>query len=199
MAERKWNSNEYVNRGNGTYTYVHGSTAPKKYDDDEIPMVLPRKRNNAAVPQKIEEAAPEEAPRKIIKKKTAEEKRREAIKRQAEENRKNQKGLSASFGFAFTAVISVCVFMIFSSFVNYISLNIESSGKAKLVSNLEKELSSITMENDNLEISINSSIDYDEIFRVATEELGMVYASKKQIISYEKTQSEYVEQYKDID
>ena len=53
-------------------------------------------------------------------------------------------------------------------------------------------------ENDALETSINTSIDLNEIYEIATKELGMVYANKDQVLLYDKTESEYVRQYEDI-
>ena len=41
-------------------------------------------------------------------------------------------------------------------------------------------------------------MDLDHVYKVATEELGMVYANKNQILLYDKTESEYVRQYEDI-
>ena len=49
-----------------------------------------------------------------------------------------------------------------------------------------------------METSINTSLNLDEVYRIATEELGMVYPSKDQVILYNKTESEYVRQYEDI-
>ena len=49
-----------------------------------------------------------------------------------------------------------------------------------------------------LETRINTSIDLDNIYKIATEELGMVYANKGQVRMYNKTESEYVRQYEDI-
>lgn len=88
---------------------------------------------------------------------------------------------------------------IFIVLTKYISLNINMTQKAREIASLRKELSTMTMENDNLEISINSSIDYDYIYKVATEELGMVYPSCNQIVSYDSEDSEYVVQYKDVE
>ena len=50
----------------------------------------------------------------------------------------------------------------------------------------------------SLETSINTSIDLNEIYEIATKELGMVYAKKDQVLLYDKTESEYVRQYEDI-
>ena len=49
-----------------------------------------------------------------------------------------------------------------------------------------------------METRINTSIDLDNIYKIATEELGMVYANKDQVRMYNKTESEYVRQYEDI-
>lgn len=53
-------------------------------------------------------------------------------------------------------------------------------------------------ENDALQTNINTSVDLDHVYKVATEELGMVYANKNQILQYDKTESEYVRQNEDI-
>lgn len=111
---------------------------------------------------------------------------------------KNQ-GLNASFGFAFTVVMAAAMVVIFLTLVNFISLNIDISHKSKQIASLRKELSTVTMENDNMEMAINSSIDYDYIYKAATEELGMVYASQSQIVTYDHEDSEYVVQYKDVE
>ena len=53
-------------------------------------------------------------------------------------------------------------------------------------------------ENDALQTRINTDMDLDHIYKVATEELGMVYANRNQVLLYDKTESEYVRQYEDI-
>ena len=53
-------------------------------------------------------------------------------------------------------------------------------------------------DNDALLTRINTSVDLDYVYKVATEELGMVYANKDQVRLYNKTESEYVRQYEDI-
>ena len=51
---------------------------------------------------------------------------------------------------------------------------------------------------DALQTRINTDMDLDHIYKVATEELGMVYANRNQVLLYDKTESEYVRQYEDI-
>ncbi len=114
------------------------------------------------------------------------------------QNDKNR-GLSSSFGFAFTLVMAGAMVVIFMVLARYISLNVSMTQKSKQIASLRKELSNLTIENDNMEMSINSSIDYDYIYNVATQELGMVYPSQNQIVNYDSEDSEYVEQYKDVE
>ena len=45
---------------------------------------------------------------------------------------------------------------------------------------------------------IATYVDLDHIYDVATNKLGMIYAKKNQVITYEKTESEYVRQFEDI-
>lgn len=40
--------------------------------------------------------------------------------------------------------------------------------------------------------------DLDYVYRVAVEELGMVYPNNNQIITFEKVEESYVRQYADI-
>lgn len=79
-------------------------------------------------------------------------------------------------------------------------LHVQSSMTAKIhnIEGLEKELEQLKSENDALQTRINTDMDLDHIYKVATEELGMVYANRNQVLLYDKTESEYVRQYEDI-
>ena len=46
------------------------------------------------------------------------------------------------------------------------------------IEHLEAQLEKMKTENDALETSINSSIDLNKIYEIATKELGMVYAGE---------------------
>ena len=79
-------------------------------------------------------------------------------------------------------------------------LHVQSSITARMhhIEQMEAELEQLRAENDALETSINTSIDLNKIYEIATKELGMVYAKKDQVLLYDKTESEYVRQYEDI-
>jgi len=79
-------------------------------------------------------------------------------------------------------------------------LHVQSSMTAKIhsIEGLEQQLEQLCSENDALQTRINTDMDLDHIYKVATEELGMVYANRNQVLLYDKTESEYVRQYEDI-
>lgn len=80
----------------------------------------------------------------------------------------------------------------------YIGVQSGISSTMRSIEQKEQELESLKSENDALQTSINTNIDLDHIYEVATNELGMVYADRSQVIHYKKTESEYVRQYEDI-
>lgn len=82
--------------------------------------------------------------------------------------------------------------------VSYLHLQSSITSRIHNIESLEKKLETLRSENNALETRINTSIDLDHIYQVATTELGMVYANKNQVILYNKTESEYVRQYEDI-
>lgn len=82
--------------------------------------------------------------------------------------------------------------------VNY--LHVQASIRARMnhIEELELTLEHLKSENDALQTRIDTYVDLDHVYQVATEELGMVYANKDQILLYNKTESEYVRQYEDL-
>ena len=82
--------------------------------------------------------------------------------------------------------------------VSYLQLQSTVAARLKNIEALEKSIETLKAENDALETRINTSVDLDYVYQVATEELGMVYANKNQVRLYNRTESEYVRQYEDI-
>ena len=66
------------------------------------------------------------------------------------------------------------------------------------IAELESQLSDLKIENDAEYSRATSSIDLEEMKRIAMEELGMVYADKEQVVIYEDKEAEYFRQYEDI-
>lgn len=82
--------------------------------------------------------------------------------------------------------------------VQYVQLQSEITYRLKQINAMEVELADLTEHNNELHKRINSYVDLNYIYKVATEELGMKYASKGQISKYQNSGSEYVRQYEDI-
>ncbi len=95
-------------------------------------------------------------------------------------------------------VMSVAVVCVLFILVNYLHIQSSISSRIYNIQQLESQLEQLKTENDALEIRINTDIDLDHVYQVATEELGMVYANRDQVILYDKTESEYVRQYENI-
>lgn len=82
--------------------------------------------------------------------------------------------------------------------VSYLQVQSSITSRIHHIEGLEKQLEQLKSENDTLTTRINTSVDLDHVYKVATEELGMVYANRNQVLLYDKTESEYVRQYEDI-
>lgn len=107
-----------------------------------------------------------------------------------------EKALHMNGMYVFALAVAVIVTLIVC--VQYLQVQSEITYRLKNIHALEVKLADITSQNDELDNRINSYIDLDYIYRVATEELGMSYATESQISLYENTGSEYVRQYGDI-
>ena len=114
--------------------------------------------------------------------------------RRIEENRAR----ATRVGGVFTLLIAAAIGVMLFTCTNYVSLINTKSTNAGKISTLQAQLEELKIENDQKELSIDTSIDYEYIYNVAVEELGMVYASEDQIINYKSGESEYVMQFKDI-
>lgn len=97
-------------------------------------------------------------------------------------------------------LILCLIFLITFSYglYQYISLSNKKQINQEKIYSLELELTKLKNKNETKTRNIESSIDYSEIYRMATEELGMVYPDSKNIIKYKNGESEYVIQFKDV-
>ena len=82
--------------------------------------------------------------------------------------------------------------------MGYISLQSDITNSVKHIAALESQLNDMKLANDEEYSRITSSIDLEEIKRIAIGELGMTYAGEGQIITYSNEGSDYVRQYKEI-
>lgn len=142
------------------------------------------------------QAAPEKKhfPQSVPHKKrrlTEQEKHREQVRIQRI-NRNNR------FNLLYTLAVSGLVVVMFIICWKYLYAQAQVKENAIKVTNLQKQLIELTDKNDAMELEINANIDYDSLYRTATEELGMVYPERDQVITYDAGVSEYVKQYSDV-
>lgn len=78
--------------------------------------------------------------------------------------------------------------------IKYISLNSRITALTQSIESLESQYNDLKAENDEYYSRIMSSIDLEKVREVAIMDLGMVYASEGQIITYESQIDDYVEQ-----
>lgn len=133
----------------------------------------------------------------------SEKRRKKNIKREAIEHRarqarirrlENSRGISPA---AFVVLLCSAAVM-FYLWTGYIRLSDENRNLAKEASKVNAQVSQLKDVNDIAINEIDSSIDMKDVYRTAVSEMGMVFATDNQIISYEDNEAAYVRQYKDI-
>lgn len=105
------------------------------------------------------------------------------------ENIKEQR---KSVNFVYVLFLAAAVCITVYAMISYISLQAEITNLVNNIGFYEQDLNNKTLANDDEYSKMVNAVDYDEIRRVAIEELGMVYASEDQIVSYTRENSDYV-------
>lgn len=82
--------------------------------------------------------------------------------------------------------------------LNYIKLQSDITNSIKQISSLERELNDLRLSNDEEYNRITSSVDLEEVRRIAIQELGMQYAQEGQIITFASENKDYVKQLSSI-
>lgn len=111
--------------------------------------------------------------------------------------RKNREKV-LSMNFPYLVVLSVAMVVVLALCANYISVQSRLTSTIKEAQKNESNLEKLKGENDSAENMIATYLDLDHIKDVAMNRLGMVYAKKNQVITYEKTENEYVRQFDEI-
>lgn len=139
----------------------------------------------------VRRAEPERRPSVPEKKRTAQNlQRREQLRK----NRERALYMDLPYLMMLSAA-AICALVIC---VQYLHQQSDMQARLSRIESLEQQLENQRAENDTLETRINTSVNLDYIYKVATEELGMVYANKDQVLMYDKTESEYIRQNEDI-
>ncbi|MDE5717513.1 MAG: cell division protein FtsL [Lachnospiraceae bacterium] len=109
-------------------------------------------------------------------------------------NRERAKHMSAGYVlFLGAALVATGMILVY-----YIGLQSDITNSVKHISMLERQLNDLKVANEEDYSRITSSVDLEEIRRIAIQELGMQYAQEGQIISFASENSDYVKQMAEI-
>ncbi|MCM1272322.1 MAG: hypothetical protein NC225_02070 [Clostridium sp.] len=140
------------------------------------------------------EAVPERHKRPATPEK---EKRRGGIK-------KNRQGIPASldralaFDLKYTIFVVSAVFIMIAACTTMLFMESRVKEQKDNINSLEAQLETMQADNAAYKASVDSMYTLDDIYDVATNELGMVYARSGQIVYYEGASEDYVKQYQDV-
>jgi cell division protein FtsL len=134
-----------------------------------------------------------------VRKVSPERKQRVYTDRQVRTNSRataNEKALvmNAPYVLFLAAVSLVCLIMC----VTYLHVQSQITQTKETVAELKTEINTLQSQNDALQYSINSNVDAEHIYKVATTKLGMTQAVDDQISMYQSSDSGYTVQYGDI-
>jgi len=107
-----------------------------------------------------------------------------------------EKALRMSAGYVlFLSAAAITLLVVCS---NYIKLQSQIQNRSKNINTLESELSELKILNDATYNKLVASVDLNYIQQIASEELGMIYATEAQVELYSSQDSDYVRQYQDL-
>lgn len=122
------------------------------------------------------------------------EKPRKTLSNTVRKNREKAHHMSIGYVLFLAAALTISGMIL----INYIQLQFAMSDHIKEIAELENRLNVMKQLNDDEYTRIVSNIDLEEIKRIAIGELGMIYATEGQIITFTNEGSDYVRQYADI-
>ena len=132
--------------------------------------------------------------RKLQQQQEITERPKKKVNNRIRKNRERAKHMSAGYVLFLGAALAACGMIL----VYYIGLQSDITNSVKNISRLESQLNDLKVANEENYSRISSSVDLEEIRRVAIQELGMQYAQEGQIISFASENSDYVKQMAEI-
>lgn len=156
--------------------YTDGTAARQMYAAPARRMAEPARRQSPS-------RRPEQRPKPTVKK-------HKRLSAQAKRSLAFGRGYMAFMMLMVTMVIASCAFMLY--------MDTKITAQQNNITALEAQLEVIEDDNAAHKIRLNNMYSLDDVYDVATNELGMVYAKKGQIIYYDSANEDYVKQYQDV-
>ena len=164
--------------------YVQGSLAVKE-------QYLPKKRVEKKKIEKKQEQRKKRAASGMERRVLREREKNHILQ---QERLKEKTSANLFLVFCVTAMMFVMGGLCF----HYIQLQTEVNTRIRKIEVEKTRLDKLRQKNDALQNAINTSVNPEEVYEIATKELGMVYPGENQVIEYKKSESEYVRQYENI-
>lgn len=130
------------------------------------------------------------AVRKLDVTREIEENPKKKLSNTARKNREKAEHMNLGY----VLFLSLALFATGWILVGYIRLQSDITNSIKRIAALESELNDLKLANDEEYSRITSSIDLEEVRRIAIQELGMKYADEGQIVVFESENNDYVKQ-----
>ena len=117
-----------------------------------------------------------------------EEAPRRQLSNETRKNRDKAQHMNPGYVFFLLGALCICAIVL----INYVQLQSEITTTSNNISVLESNLNTMQLTNDENYNRIVSSIDLEEVRKIAIGELGMTYAKEGQVITYESAGSDYM-------
>ncbi|MBQ0028463.1 MAG: cell division protein FtsL [Lachnospiraceae bacterium] len=133
-----------------------------------------------------------------VVRKAAPVRRNEAQIRRVEHAARKNRDKARYMNLGYVVFLTAAVLLVAVTLLGYLKMQSELTTSIKTVASLERELNDIKLSNDENLDRINSSINLENIKKIAVEELGMTYAKEGQVVVIESAGSDYVRQLKSL-
>lgn len=112
--------------------------------------------------------------------------------------RKKQQVKAAPMNMRYVSAMIAAILIACVVLMGYVKLQSDITNHVTNISKLESQLYELQLSNDEYYTKIMSSVDLEEIKRIAITELGMKYAKEGQVVNYTGEGSDYVRQFSEI-
>ena len=124
--------------------------------------------------------------------------RREKVNGPVEVPRRKRKQEQSTLSIPYCIFLAVACVLTLSLGAYYLEQQALSTSSQKKIASLESELADLKKDNADELNRIETSVNLEEIREIAINELGMVYATKENVVLYKNTSQNYVSQYGDV-